>query len=273
MIALVDKIKPAFQWKAFSSKGFTSLEKNLHIYLQRWFLNSFEILIQPLLYFLAFGFGLEKWVSKIDNLLYHEYVFFGVIAATAMSTALYESSQSVFERYLTGKSFLLIRTCPVRFEEALFGEWLWSVFRSVLACSLMLLVGASIDVVYAVDFMPILFTCFWLAVVFSSVGMWVASRVDSFAKCFQYSSMIVIPILLFSGVFFPTERLPDWLRFIMDILPLSLGVEWIRTNTFSGNFVMSTIQMSIYLVLSVLLFNWSASKIADRLEENTEAKM
>lgn len=272
MSNLVNKIKPAFQWHSFSGKSFASLEKNLHIYLQRWFLNSFEILVQPLLYFLAFGFGLEKWISNIDGLVYHEYVFFGVIAATAMSTALYESSQAIYERYMTGRSYLLLRTCPIRFGEALFGEWMWSIFRSLLACSMMLLVGASIDVVYAVDFMPILFTCFWLAVIFSSLGIFIASKVDSIAKCFQYSSMLVIPMLLFSGVFFPTERLPLWLGSLMDALPLGLGVEWIRTKQFSANIGSSLLQMFGYFCLSLLLFNWASSQISKKLEEKVESK-
>jgi lipooligosaccharide transport system permease protein len=270
---VLKKIKPAFEFKAFSTKSFSSLETNLHVFLQRWFLNSFEILIQPLLYFLAFGFGLEKWIPNIGGMPYHEYVFFGIVAATAMSTALYEGSQGVYEKYLQGNEFLVLRTCPVSFEQVLFGEFLWSVFRSILACSLMMIIGSSIDVIYVVDFMPLLFSCLWLAIIFSSLGLLLASLVDSYGKTFQYASLIVIPLLLFSGVFYPLDRLPVGISFLFDVLPLHSAIEWVRNRNFLDSWALSSATVVVYLVLSYLIFNIAALRIAKKLDLKTEEKL
>lgn len=269
----IQKIKPAFDWGGFSFKSFASLEKNLHIFLQRWFLNSFEIVLQPLMYFLAFGFGLEKWVSDIEGLSYHAYVFLGIIAATAMSTALYESSQSIYERYLVGRTYLVLKTCPIDFREVLFGEWLWSIFRSVLACSILLLIGSSIDVVSPLDFLPILLSCIWLSIIFSSFGLYIAARVKSFSKSFQYSALFSVPMLLFSGVFFPISELPRLVEKVISVLPLSLAINWVRTDEFTEQLVPSLLYVFIYLFISLAVFNWSAAKIAEMLEAKSEEKV
>ncbi|MEC9283456.1 MAG: ABC transporter permease [Bdellovibrionota bacterium] len=263
-------IKPIFRLSAFSPKAFTSLEKNFHIFLQRWFLNSFEIVVQPVLYFVAFGFGLQKWIGSIDGLAYPTYVLTGILMATAMSTSIYESAQGVYQRYFIGDLYLLLKTCPVRFEHMLFGEFLWSVFRATLAFSILLIIGSSLDLIAVTDFLPLIAICIWLCIFFASLGLLLTSLVKTYSQVYQYLPLIVIPQFLFCGVFFPIERLPETIAKICSVLPVSIAVDWARDGSFMDNPILSFSYVLLYLLFSFFMFNIASKRISEILERNSE---
>lgn len=263
-------IKPIFRLSAFSTKAFTSLEKNFHIFLQRWFLNSFEIVVQPILYFVAFGFGLQKWIGSIDGQDYPSYVLTGILMATSMSTSIYESAQGVYQRYFTGDLYLLLKTCPVRFEHMLFGEFLWSIFRATLAFSMLLIIGSSLDLIAVTDFLPLIAICIWLSIFFSSLGLLLSSLVRSYSQVYQYLPLIVIPQFLFCGVFFPIERLPETLARFVAVLPVSIAVDWARKASFMDESVLSFSYVFLYLLLSFFMFNFASKRIGETLNKKSE---
>ena len=259
-----------FRISAFSTSSFFSLERNFYLFMQRWFLNSFEIVLQPALYFLAFGLGLQQWIGSIDGVTYDKFVMQGLLMATAMSTSLYESGQGIYQRYLTGQNYLLLRTCPVRMEQVLFGEWLWSVFRSLLACSLLLLFASSFSVIPAIDYFPILSLCLWLAVIFSSLGLLLVSRLQSLAQVYHYASLFIIPQFLFCGVFYPIERLPEPVSHVLQYLPLSMALSWLRGGSSSLLSLGSLATFLLYLLGALVLFNSSSQRIEQQLARKAE---
>jgi lipooligosaccharide transport system permease protein len=43
-----------------------------------------------------------------------------------------------------------------------------------------------------------------------------------------YFTLVITPMMLFGGVFFPLERLPGWIQETVGFLPLTLGIGLIR---------------------------------------------
>lgn len=257
---------PQFGWGAVSS-----FERNFFSFNQNWLFNSFEIVLQPLLYFLAFGFGLNMWIGDVEGLQYPKFVLYGLLCVTAMSTSLFESAQGVHERYFIKNNYKLLKTCPVSFSELILGEWLWSIARSFLACSIILIVGSSLEMISVVEYLPVLLVCLWISIIFSSLGIFLCSKIHSFTSLLHTCTMTLIPLFLFTGVFFPISRLPKWLSQLMELIPVTNAIQWLRHLHDKQFLSLNNILLIImYLLISFVLFTLAIQNLESTLEANLE---
>jgi ABC-type multidrug transport system permease subunit len=64
--------------------------------------------------------------------------------------------------------------------------------------------------------------------VFSGIGFLLASLIETEAVVADLISGLTLPFTLFSGVFFPIDSLPHWLRLACSVLPSTLMVDGVR---------------------------------------------
>jgi lipooligosaccharide transport system permease protein len=213
-------VNSTIPYTSFNRFAFRVLRRNLTVFTKTWKTNIFFNFFEPLLYLTAMGWGLGSFIGEINGLSYMQFIAPGMIASSAMWSASAECTYESYVRMHYQKTYHAIVATPVQLEEVVVGDMLMGVFKSVLYGSVILLVIAMLGLVpspWALAVPLVLVLC---GFVFAELGMiWtgIVPNIDSFSYFF---TILVTPMFLFSGVFFPIEALPDAMRIVSWFLPL-----------------------------------------------------
>jgi lipooligosaccharide transport system permease protein len=207
-------------------------EYHLVNYRRTWRGSALSSFILPLLTMLGFGVGVGAYVTGgVQGVPYLDWMVPGLIASTAMQVAMGESMWPVLSYFAWLRSYFAQAAAPLQVADILNGHLAYVMFRGVLACAAFLLVALPFGALHS-----------WWALVTLPVGallgLAVAAPTFAYAATIRSDSYLailirigMIPMSLFSGVFFPVESLPLVLRWIAYVLPLWHGVDLSRAAT------------------------------------------
>lgn len=187
---------------------------------------------EPLMWLVAFGYGLGALVGQVplegQQVPYILFLASGSICMSAMNAATFEALYSAFSRMHVQKTWDGIMNAPVRLDDVVLAEMLWAAFKSVftvlaiLGVMLVLGISHSPKLLLALPVLAltgITFSC--MALVFNAL----AKGYDFFTF---YFTLGLTPMMFLSGVFFPREQLPQAVRWLSEVLPLSHAVALVR---------------------------------------------
>ncbi len=126
------------------------------------------------------------------------------------------------------KTFDAIISTPLTLEDVVGGEIIWGATKGAIASAIMLIPISLFgivqpDIVFLIPFIGMLGGLF-----FASLGMCFTAICPTI-ETFNFPVFLLItPMMLFSGTFFPLDVLPPWARVIAYFLPLTHLAEWIR---------------------------------------------
>ncbi len=176
-------------------------------------------LIQPLLYLVAFGYGLGQGVN-IGGVSYLAFVIPGIIALTAFSTSFSGASAKLQVDRLFYKTFDEYLMAPVSLYSIVVGKALVGVVRSLITSVAILVVGLVLSPLLIVSplFVLVLFvSCF----VFSLFGVLVAFLINSHQNMSAFSNLVILPMTFLCGTFFSFSGLPVAAQGVLYVLPLT----------------------------------------------------
>jgi lipooligosaccharide transport system permease protein len=208
------------------------LEYHLVNYRRTWRSSALSSFVLPLLTMLGFGVGVGAYVTGgLGGVPYLDWIVPGLIASTAMQTAMGESSWPVFSYFEWLRSYFAQAAAPLRVVDILDGHLLFVVLRVLTSCAAFLLIAAVFGTLHswwALAALPVA-ALVGLAVAAPTFAYSATVRSDSYLAILIRAGMI--PMSLFSGVFFPVESLPGLLRGVAYALPLWHGVDLTRAAT------------------------------------------
>jgi lipooligosaccharide transport system permease protein len=208
------------------------LEYHLVNYRRTWRSSALSSFVLPLLTMLGFGVGVGAYVTGgLGGVPYLDWIVPGLIASTAMQTAMGESSWPVFSYFEWLRSYFAQAAAPLRVVDILDGHLLFVVLRVLTSCAAFLLIAAVFGTLHswwALAALPVA-ALVGLAVAAPTFAYSATVRSDSYLAILIRAGMI--PMSLFSGVFFPVESLPGPLRGVAYALPLWHGVDLTRAAT------------------------------------------
>ena len=202
--------------------------RNMLVFKKTWLANIMFNFIEPLLYLWAMGFGLGMFVGEINGMPYIEFLAPALIASSAMFSTTYEMTYGSFTRMSHQKIFHGMVATPVSMDDVVFGEIIYGTIKGVLYGCVFFLVVAMFGLVKSpwAFLMPIPLGLMVMAFsILSLIWTSVAPNFDSFNYFF---TLLISPMFLFAGVFFPVESLPMGLDVLPWFTPLYHAVEVIR---------------------------------------------
>ena len=224
------RITPAFA--IGSRRSMRLIERNLYVYKHGWMvlLSGF---FEPLFYLLGIGFGLGSLIGAIPGpgghpISYQLFVAPALLATAAMNGAINESTFNFFFKLHYNKTFTSILSTPLSAGDIALGELGWALIRGGLYAvgfmAVMLLLGlvASPWVILAVA------AALLVGFAFGAVGMAATSFMKTWQD-FDLIQLVVLPMFLFSGTFYPIDAYPEALRVFVQLTPLYQGVDLIRS--------------------------------------------
>ena len=184
---------------------------------------------EPLLYLLGLGFGLGSVVGVVGGMRYVEFVAPGLVMSSAMFAAAYECTYGAYVRMTHQKTYEAIITTPLSLEDVVAGEVLWGASKGTFNGSVMLTVVTLFGLTHSPWALGVPVIIALVALLFSGVSLVVAALARSFEFFNYYLTLVVTPMFLFCGVFYPLDSLPTWAQSIARYLPLTHAVEAART--------------------------------------------
>lgn len=204
------------------------LEHDLLVFRRGWHSYVLSGLTQPFLYLIAMGIGLGIYVNRnsaeLGGVPYLNYLAPALLVTQAMMGAAAESAWPIMSKFAWDKTYLAALNTPLRATDLLAGDLLWIVFRVTLTSVLFLLAivalgaAASPMVVLAVP-VAILTGLAFAAPIMAYTATQKSDQ--AFNTLFRFG---ITPLFLFSGTFFPVEKLPLPLQPVAWATPLYHGV-------------------------------------------------
>src|SRR5512139_2165828 len=183
---------------------------------------------EPLLYLVAFGYGLGMFIGQQMDMPYLSFLASGMLAASAMNTAGFEALFGVFTRMVPQKSYDAMLASPLEITDIIAGEVLWCATKAVIHGAGILLIAALLGAVAdwrALWVLPILLLT---GATFATTALIVTARATSYSSFSYYTTLVMTPLMLLSGVFYPVSALPPVLQGVLYWLPLVHAVDLVR---------------------------------------------
>lgn len=186
-------------------------------------------LADPLLYMLGLGYGLGQFLGQVQGVPYLTFLAAGTLAYSVMNSASFETLYSAFSRMHVQKTWEAILNTPLTLGDVLLGELVWATSKSLLSGLAILLViwvlGLYTDFGLTLWLLPVIVLT---GLTFSGLGLMVNAVAPNYDFFLYYFTLFITPMVLLSGVFYPTEALPTWLGAVADLLPLTHAIALAR---------------------------------------------
>jgi len=205
----------------------------LTVYRRIWRSSVWSSLFGPLFYLGAMGFGLGTLVNRhgtasLGGVSYLAFVAPAILSTGAMNTAMGEASYPVFGSVKWNKIYVAAQATPLRPGDIYRGHLLFMTMRIALNTALitgyMWAFGATRSAWTVLAWPAATLTGLAFA---APIAAWavVVKTESTFAYLFRFGMM---PLMLFSGTFFPLSQLPGWLRPVAYATPLWHGTDLCR---------------------------------------------
>jgi len=207
------------------------IERNLLVYKHGW-LVLFSGFFEPLFYLLSIGFGLGQLVGDVvgpggQQIPYTLFVAPALLAASAMNGAITESTFNFFFKLNYDKTFASILTTPMSPADISVGELAWALIRGALYTIGFIAVMAVLGLVRSPLILLTLPGALLIGFAFAAVGMAATSFMRTWQD-FDLIQLVILPMFLFSGTFFPLDTFPAAARILIQLTPLYHGVDLLR---------------------------------------------
>jgi ABC-2 type transport system permease protein len=203
-------------------------------------------LATPLFFLVILGTGYSSMPGS--GALNTNFLAPGLIGMSVLFASLMGGVSIIWDREFGFLKEILI--APVgRFYVALgkaMGGVTTAMIQGILIMIIAWIIGVRYDSIWGV--LLAIVVMFISGIGFIGLGISIASKIESHEGFQMVMSFLTMPLVLLSGAFFPIANLPNWLKTLVYLNPLTYGVEALRWCLL-GN---STIQISISIIVLVV---------------------
>jgi lipooligosaccharide transport system permease protein len=220
--------------------------------------------VEPVLYLAALGLGLGAYVKEINGIPYVNFIAPGIIASSAMFAATYECSYGTYVRMTYQKTFDAILATPVNVNDLIAGEMMWGASKSALYGTIIMAVISAfglVDSPLVLCLIPLLFVGGLIFAEISLVFVAIVPGIDSFN---YFYTLLMTPMFLFSGIFFPVDGLPPLVVKIAYFTPLYHLVNICRAFS-SGKLFVSLADAAWLVIVALILAPYTFRLMRRRL--------
>lgn len=202
-------------------------EREMYEYLSNLHVNAMRLAVEPMLFIFIFGMGLGNRVA-MGNVSYIEFLAPGILFMVVTNNSYMTISMRLMIARDWDKTLINALTAPVKPFEIVLGYILAGVTQALAASAIFILL---MNYFLGISFghIPIL-VLFIIATAafFSSLGVAIAMWLDNPHHLMVVTSLVVMPMNFFCGIFIPVSDLPIWIQPVIDAIPLTKAVQGAR---------------------------------------------
>jgi ABC-2 type transport system permease protein len=183
---------------------------------------------QPLLFLLALGYGLGSVYQRAGEGDYLQFLVPGIIVQTLLFSGVFWGMQILFDKRFGFLKEMLV--APVGRVRILFGNSLGGTTISLLQAILVFVISMFLG--FRIEhwaYLPlVLVIMLVLSLIMTNFGAGIASMVEDFQGFQAIMSFFIFPLFFLSSALYPLTNVPDWLRILATLNPVSYGVDALR---------------------------------------------
>ncbi len=183
--------------------------------------------IQPLLWLVIFGSGMRFAAAALLGIDYQKFIFPGIVGQTLLFTSMFMGISVIWDREFGFLKEILV--APISRISVFVGKMLGGSTDAVIQGSFVFVfsfvVGIRFDPLSFLMCLPVM-----LLITFGlvSIGLTLASLMGSLESFGVIQTFVNLPLFFLSGALFPLTYVPQWLRWVSIIDPLTYGVDALR---------------------------------------------
>jgi lipooligosaccharide transport system permease protein len=223
---------------------------------------------EPVFYLIAMGQGLGSLVGALPGpdgtpISYAAFIAPGLLAASAMNGAVFDSTYNVFFKLKYGRLYDAMLATPLGPVDIALGEIGWALIRGGLYALGFLSVMGAFGLLVSPWALLALPAALMVAFAFAAVGMAATSYMRSWQD-FDLVTLVILPMFLFSTTFYPLSVYPRWLQIVVECMPLFHAVELMRGLT-TGAVHLGMLGHAAYFLVMIVVGVVMATRRLDAL--------
>jgi lipooligosaccharide transport system permease protein len=243
------------------------VERNIMVYRHQWIIILSGV-FEPIFYLLGIGLGLGGIVREVPLpdgrvVAYAAFVAPALVATAAMNGAVFETIFNVFFKLNYAKTYEGVLATPMGITEIAIGEMLWALMRAALYAVAMYVIMLFAGLVLSPLGILMVPAALLVAAAFAAAGLAGTSYLRTVNDFDVPMGLIVMPMFLFSGTFFPIDIYPLPIQIFMELTPLYHAISLIRGLS-TGLLGFAQLWDFVYLVGFFAICLWIAMRQMER---------
>ncbi len=181
-------------------------------------------LARPVLWLFVVGNGMGSLIKPRAGFSYLQFIFPGMIGMTILFSSIFSSISIVWDREFGFMKEMLV--APISRISIVIGKaisgTLISVAQAIIILVLIPFLGIHITIM---QFIEVVAVALLVSLCVTSLGILIAARLTSFDGFNIIMNFLVMPMLFLSGAMYPVTSMPQVLRQLTLINPLTYGVD------------------------------------------------
>ncbi len=219
-------------------------------------------LADPLIYMLGLGYGLGSLLPEMGSTSYLVFLAAGTLCYSTMNSASFEALYSCFARMHEQRTWDAILNTPVTLDDIVLSEVVWATSKSFMSGLAVLAVIWLMGLSQSVLSLWLIPLSLLVGLCFASLGLIMTALAPSYSFFMYYFTLVITPMMLLSGVFFPVTQMPALLQTLSAVLPLSHAVDIARPLMNGAN--PPDLLLHIAVLLGYALFGFYVSLVLFR---------
>ena len=182
----------------------------------------------PMIYLLGLGYGLGSLLPQMGGTSYMVFLAAGTVCYSTMNSASFEALYSGFARMHEQRTWEAILNTPVTLDDVVLAEILWAASKSLMSGTAVLAVASLLGLTHSAWALLLIPLALLVGLCFAALGLIVTALAPSYDFFMYYFTLVVTPMMLLCGVFFPATQLPPFWQNVSSVLPLTQAVDIAR---------------------------------------------
>jgi lipooligosaccharide transport system permease protein len=240
--------------------------RNAAIFKHTYKLSLLAWFFEPFFYLIAMGLGLGRYLETVRGIKYIDFIAPGLVALTTMYGATFETTWNAYFKMDRGRIYDAAVSTPVALEDVALGEALWGMTRAMIYGVAFVVIAIPFGVIHSWYALLTPFALALIGILFSLLGLTFTYSIRKIDFLSYYWTLFLTPMFMFSGIFFPLDRLPDWVRTLAWFMPLRHAVELMRALLLNGDAAVAARAALWLVVVTIAIFALPLNILRRRLE-------
>lgn len=208
--------------------------RHAKVYQRTWLVNCLPPVSEPIIYLVAFGYGLTPLVGDVtyagQPVSYLKFIAPAMMGVGVLFQSFFEGAYASFIRLNYQRTWQALLTAPLSFTEVFLGDWFWATTKGMIAGTLTGIIAVLWGLYSGWNLLVALPIMLLGSLLFGAMGLLTAGLVRQIDQINIPIFMLIVPMFTLCGTYFPRETLPPFLEKIATVLPLASLTDLLRWN-------------------------------------------
>lgn len=209
-------------------------------------------MVAPMLYLVAFGWGLGRSIPVMGTGSYLDFLVPGILALNSMNISFNSVGPPLHTARIYQKSLEEYLVAPIKPLAFIIGKIAAGTLRGMLSSLIIVALAYAFGATLHINIVFIgvlMLNC----IIFSAFGFVVAMLTQSYEDMGSFNTYLLLPMSFLCGTFFPLDKLPIVFKLIIEVLPLTHTSALLRAIGTGNDFSFVSIIFLIFFMIILLL--------------------